>query len=254
MSMNEPNLDDLLLAIPSKFSLVTLAMKRARQIQAGSRPLIDTYSLKPVTIALQEILAGGVRQGPQLGSDELEAQEQAAMLRAIGLSEPTSVSVARRMEEIYGAEEESETEYDEYGEEFEEEEEEAHDEAEEEGDKELLQSDEDDDELGSTSRRATDFMHDDGELAHDIEPDDEIGLEIDVEEDDDASDDDGEEQESGELLPVEGDGAERSGGAGRAQKPEVSAADPSAPRPTRVKKTDEEPVSESPRRGRKSKE
>lgn len=115
MSMNEPNLDDLSLLIPGKFTLVTLAMKRARQLQAGAIPLIDTLSHKPVTIALQEILAQQVRALPMPPTEELEAKEQADLLAAIGLSEPTSVSVARRMEElIYGPEDSEEAEdYDE---------------------------------------------------------------------------------------------------------------------------------------------
>lgn len=195
--MNEPNLDSLSTQISSKFSLVTLAMKRARQIKAGSRPLIDTFSQKPVTIALQEILGGTVRLGPQIAADQLEAEEQEAMLRAIGLSEPTSVSVTRRMEEIFGRdEEEAEFEdYDEYeeGEEVETEEEE----------KSLIDSDtdEEEEELSKvpTRRGSADYLTEDAEAIEELEEED---LEI-ADEDQAESEDDGETHEEEKTVPVE---------------------------------------------------
>jgi DNA-directed RNA polymerase subunit omega len=71
--MIEPKIDDLLAAVDSKFSLVTLAAKRAREInsyysQLGEGrgefvpPLIESASLrnKPLTIALEEIAEGKV--------------------------------------------------------------------------------------------------------------------------------------------------------------------------------------------------
>ena len=44
----------------SKFALVTLAAKRAKQLKGGARPLVDTDSRNPLTIALEEIAAGKV--------------------------------------------------------------------------------------------------------------------------------------------------------------------------------------------------
>lgn len=51
------SLDDLREKVPSKFSLVMLAAKRARQIKDGAPRLVDTASVNPVTIALEEIAA-----------------------------------------------------------------------------------------------------------------------------------------------------------------------------------------------------
>lgn len=44
----------------SKYSLVVLAAKRAKQIKNGAPPLIDTDSRNPLTIALEEIASGKV--------------------------------------------------------------------------------------------------------------------------------------------------------------------------------------------------
>lgn len=44
----------------SKYSLVVLAAKRAKQIKSGAPPLINTTSRNPLTIALEEIAAGKV--------------------------------------------------------------------------------------------------------------------------------------------------------------------------------------------------
>ena len=71
--MIEPKIDDLLAAVDSKYSLVTLSAKRAREInsyynQLGEGrgefvpPLVETGDLrsKPLAIALQEIAEGKV--------------------------------------------------------------------------------------------------------------------------------------------------------------------------------------------------
>jgi DNA-directed RNA polymerase subunit omega len=71
--MIEPKIDDLLEAVDSKYTLVILAAKRAREInsyysQLGEGrgeyvpPLIETGGLrnKPLSIALQEIAEGKV--------------------------------------------------------------------------------------------------------------------------------------------------------------------------------------------------
>lgn len=46
--------------IDSKFRFILLAAKRARQIQAGSKPLVHTTSRKPTRIAQEELRAGVV--------------------------------------------------------------------------------------------------------------------------------------------------------------------------------------------------
>ena len=45
----------------SNYRFVLVAARRARQIQTGARPLIDTHSRKPCRIAQDEILNGKVK-------------------------------------------------------------------------------------------------------------------------------------------------------------------------------------------------
>lgn len=59
-SMINPSIVDLLKKVDNKYSLVTLASKRARQIIEGSKPLIDIESSKPVTIATNEVNLGAI--------------------------------------------------------------------------------------------------------------------------------------------------------------------------------------------------
>ena len=44
--------------IDSKYRLILLAAKRARQLQCGAKPLIHTLSRKPTRIAQEELKAG----------------------------------------------------------------------------------------------------------------------------------------------------------------------------------------------------
>ena len=44
--------------IESKFRFILVAAKRARQLQAGAKPLIQTASKKVTKIAMQEVEAG----------------------------------------------------------------------------------------------------------------------------------------------------------------------------------------------------
>lgn len=61
----EPNIDVMLhdqeKGLKNKFVLVTLALKRARQLNDGSPPLVDVEARKPVTMALHEIYHNKVR-------------------------------------------------------------------------------------------------------------------------------------------------------------------------------------------------
>ena len=70
-TMIYPSIEDLLSQVDSKFSLVTLAAKRGRQINSyfsqlgeglGSivPPQVASVSRKPLSIALEEIVAGKV--------------------------------------------------------------------------------------------------------------------------------------------------------------------------------------------------
>ena len=50
-----PSLDHLLTKVDSKYTLVVLTARRAREIVAGDRVLVNSKSNKAVTIALEEI-------------------------------------------------------------------------------------------------------------------------------------------------------------------------------------------------------
>lgn len=58
--MNDPSLDKLLEKVDSKYTLVVLAAKRARAITEGARVLVHPKSIKPVSVALQEIVEGKI--------------------------------------------------------------------------------------------------------------------------------------------------------------------------------------------------
>jgi len=53
--MINPSIDVLVTKVDSKYTLVVLAAKRARELMDGSVPLVDSKSHKQVTIALEEI-------------------------------------------------------------------------------------------------------------------------------------------------------------------------------------------------------
>lgn len=55
-----PSADTIEKKVGSRYSLVVLAAKRAKQIKEGAPVLIDTESTNPLTIALEEIAAGKV--------------------------------------------------------------------------------------------------------------------------------------------------------------------------------------------------
>jgi len=56
-----PTISELEAKVPSKFSLVVAAAKRARQLNAGARPLVECESKHPLTIALYEIAQGKIQ-------------------------------------------------------------------------------------------------------------------------------------------------------------------------------------------------
>ncbi len=54
--------EKLMQSVDSPYTLVIAAAKRARQLNDGSKPLIETTRTnKPVTIAMNEIIAGKVK-------------------------------------------------------------------------------------------------------------------------------------------------------------------------------------------------
>ena len=59
--MLNPSFANVLHKGDSRYTLVMLAAKRARQLVEGADPLIDTTSKKAVTIAIEEIIDGKVK-------------------------------------------------------------------------------------------------------------------------------------------------------------------------------------------------
>ena len=55
-----PSADTIEDRVKSRYSLVVLSAKRAKQIKEGAPVLIETTSTNPLTIALEEIAAGKV--------------------------------------------------------------------------------------------------------------------------------------------------------------------------------------------------
>ena len=53
-------IEDCLDKIPNRFELTLAATNRARQITAGSAPLLDADRDKPTVLALREVAAGKV--------------------------------------------------------------------------------------------------------------------------------------------------------------------------------------------------
>lgn len=46
--------------LDSKFAFVLAAAKRARQLQGGAKPLVQTSAHKPTRMAMHEVVAGAV--------------------------------------------------------------------------------------------------------------------------------------------------------------------------------------------------
>ncbi|MDW7650227.1 MAG: DNA-directed RNA polymerase subunit omega [Bacillota bacterium] len=55
-----PSIDTLMTKVDSKYTLVIAAAKRARMLNENSPRLVETDSLKDVSIALEEIATGKI--------------------------------------------------------------------------------------------------------------------------------------------------------------------------------------------------
>lgn len=53
-----PSLEQALEKIPNRYQLVVLAAKRARQLNRGSPPQVETRRRKWTCVALEEVIAG----------------------------------------------------------------------------------------------------------------------------------------------------------------------------------------------------
>ena len=60
MSMADPSINKLREVVDSRYTLVVLAAKRARQLLSGDEPKVAAKSSKDVTIALEEISEGDI--------------------------------------------------------------------------------------------------------------------------------------------------------------------------------------------------
>ncbi len=58
--MIKPSIDELLKNVESRYMLVTVISKRAREIVEGEEILVKTAQLKPVNIAVEEFYDGKI--------------------------------------------------------------------------------------------------------------------------------------------------------------------------------------------------
>jgi DNA-directed RNA polymerase subunit omega len=65
--------------VDSRYRLVVVASERVRQLMEGGAPLVESRHTKPVTIALQEILAGKLEI--LHGKEAVQAQQEAKRSR-----------------------------------------------------------------------------------------------------------------------------------------------------------------------------
>ncbi|WP_301962092.1 DNA-directed RNA polymerase subunit omega [uncultured Megasphaera sp.] len=64
----KPTLESLMKKVDSKYTLVTLAAKRARELTDGDEPLVDVETTRVVSIAMEEIDQGQITyEKPQGG-------------------------------------------------------------------------------------------------------------------------------------------------------------------------------------------
>ena len=73
--------DDTTMSLNSRYSLVLAASKRARQINAGSEPLVEgAAGKKPLSVAIDELYKGKVKI---LAPEENEEEETAAQTEEV---------------------------------------------------------------------------------------------------------------------------------------------------------------------------
>lgn len=59
--MNQPSLELIRRKVDSRYTMVVIAAKRARQLLDGAPPLVETESTKPVSVALEELAQDKLR-------------------------------------------------------------------------------------------------------------------------------------------------------------------------------------------------
>lgn len=80
-----PSIDDLMEKVDSRYTLVIMASKRARQILEGDAPVVVSNSKKAVSIAVQEIAEGKVSY--TAGEDEVLLGEEEAINTVLDIEE-----------------------------------------------------------------------------------------------------------------------------------------------------------------------
>jgi DNA-directed RNA polymerase omega subunit len=58
--------------VDSKFRFITVAAQRAKQLQSGAKPRVETRSRKPTRVAIEEAIAGTVSWEMR---DEVEGEQ-----------------------------------------------------------------------------------------------------------------------------------------------------------------------------------
>jgi DNA-directed RNA polymerase subunit omega len=76
-----PSADKIEEQVDSKYALVILAAKRAKLLKEGGRPLIQTESTNPLTVALEEIANGSIKY--QFDENSLAGREAIADQEAV---------------------------------------------------------------------------------------------------------------------------------------------------------------------------
>lgn len=71
-----PSFKELKEVADSRYELAILVSKRARKLIDGNPALVDTDSDKPVTIAIEEIMAGKIKLGEKLSDSEYEEKNR----------------------------------------------------------------------------------------------------------------------------------------------------------------------------------
>ncbi len=68
----------------SNYRYILVAARRARQIQSGARPLVDTHSRKPCRVAQEELKAGKVKWFIPDAPKSAVAEANEALDKALG--------------------------------------------------------------------------------------------------------------------------------------------------------------------------
>ncbi len=87
--MARVTVEDCLQKVEGRFDLAILAARRAKMIQQGSKPLIDTGN-KAIVTALREIAAGKVWFEPRKNTSEVDASFEEASDKKEGEEENAS--------------------------------------------------------------------------------------------------------------------------------------------------------------------